>query len=140
MNPRQFLLLGGVVLLLVGLLGFEFIGLIGPTPEDSIFGDTWWFDDGENWAHTILGAVAIIAGFTFPANAQRGLVFLVGLLGIFFGVYNLFGIETVSGLGTGVDVFGTETFLESPLDTILHFFVGAWALFAASRKPAMAGT
>lgn len=139
MNPRQFLLLGGVVLLLVGLLGFEFIGLIGPTAEDSIFRDAWWFDDGENWAHTILGVVAIIAGFTLPANAQRGLVFLVGLLGIFFGVYNLFGIETVGG-STGVQVFGTDTFLESPLDTILHFFVGAWALFAASRRPAMAGT
>jgi hypothetical protein len=138
MNPRQFLLLGGAVLLLVGILGFDFIGLIGPTAEDSIFGDAWWFDDGENWAHTILGVVGIIAGLSFPANAQRGLTFLVGLLGIFFGVYNLFGIETINGT-TGVLVFGTNSFLESPADTILHFFVGAWALFAASRKPAMAG-
>ncbi|HEV3475382.1 MAG TPA: hypothetical protein VG602_08455 [Actinomycetota bacterium] len=128
MNPRQFLLLGGVVLLLVGLLGFEFIGLIGPTAEDSIFGDAWWFDDGENWAHTILGVVAIIAGLSFPANAQRGLTFLVGLLGIFFGVYNLFSTRVA------------DTNLENPADTILHFAVGAWALFAASRRPAMAGT
>jgi hypothetical protein len=128
MNPRQFLLLGGAVLLLVGLLGFEFLGVIGPTAEDSIFGDAWWFDDGENWAHTILGVVGIIAGLSFPANAQRGLVFLLGLVGVFFGVYNLF---STTFMGTN---------LENPADTILHFAVGAWALFAASRRPAMMGT
>lgn len=122
MNPRQFLLIGGVVLLLVGILGF--VGVIGPTANDSIFGDTWWFDNGENWAHTILGAVAIIAGFALPAGARRGLVILVGLVGIFFGVYNLFS-QTFLG-----------TSLENPADTILHFAVGAWALLAGARRTA----
>jgi hypothetical protein len=36
MNPRQFLIVGGAVLVLVGVLGF--VGVIGPTPSDSIFG------------------------------------------------------------------------------------------------------
>lgn len=128
MNPRQFLLIGGVVLIAVGILGF--VGVIGPTPEDSIFGDTWYFDDGENWAHTVLGVVAVIAGLAPAAEWQRWLVVLVGLLGVFFAVYNLF---TTTFLGAE---------LQRPLDTLLHLVVGVWALFAAyykgARKPATA--
>lgn len=126
MNPRQFLLIGGVVLVLVGILGF--VGLIGPEASDSIFGRDWWFDNGENWAHTILGVVAVIAGFTLSPGAQRGLVIVVGVVGLFFGVYNLFS----------TDFLGTN--LENPLDTILHFVVGGWALLSAfggrARVPA----
>lgn len=126
MNPKQFLQIGGVVLLLVGLLGF--FGLIGPTADDSIFGTAWWFDNAENWAHTVLGIVAIIAAFSLKsASAQKNLVVLVGILGLFFGVYNLF---STSFLGAN---------LENPLDTILHFVVGIWALWAALRKPKMMG-
>ncbi len=117
MNPKQFLIIGGAVLVLVGVLGF--VGVIGPTAAKSMFGSTWWFDNGENWAHLILGVVALIAAFTFPAGAQKPLVMLVGLLGLFFGVYNLFNTKF---LGTN---------LESPADTILHFVVGIWALGAS---------
>jgi hypothetical protein len=121
-NPKQFLQIGGVVLLLVGILGF--VGVIGPTVEDSIFGEDWWFDNGENWAHTILGVAGILASFVFPAAAQRGLVFLIGIAGIYFGVYNLFS----------EDFLGTN--LETPLDAILHFVVGGWALLAAAYNRA----
>lgn len=123
MNPKQFLIIGGAVLVVVGLLGF--FGVIGPTAAKSIFGSTWWFDNGENWAHLILGVVALIAAFTFPAGAQKPLVMLVGLLGIFFGVYNVF---TTKFLGTN---------LESPADMILHFAVGIWALAASMMKGKM---
>ena len=122
MNPRQFLLLGGVVLLLVGLLGFEFIGLIGPTAEDSIFGDAWWFDNGENWAHTILGVVGIAAAFVLPAAAQRGLVLLLGVVGVLVGLYSIFEQQF---LGSN---------LENPADTLLHLAVGAWARLASWRR------
>lgn len=120
MNPRQFLLIGGAVLVLVGILGF--VGVIGPTPEDSIFGDPWWFDNGENWAHTILGVVGIAAAFVLPAGAQRGLVLLLGVVGIIVAVYNLFSLTL---LGSN---------LERPLDTLLHAAVGAWALLAGWRR------
>jgi hypothetical protein len=116
-NPKQFLQIGGAVLLLVGILGF--VGVIGPTADDSIFGETWWFDNGENWAHTLLGIAGLLASFVFPAAAQRGLVFLLGVVGIFFGIYNLF---TEDFLGTN---------LEQHADTLLHFVVGGWALLAA---------
>ena len=112
--------------MLVGLLGF--FGVIGPTP-DKLFGSTWWFDNGENWAHTILGIVAILAAFSLKsASAQKNLVVLVGILGLFFGVYNLFSSNF---LGTS---------LEQHADTILHFVVGIWALWAGLRKPKMMGS
>ncbi len=59
MNPKQFLLLGGLILTLVGILGF--VGVIGPSAANSLFGANWWFDNGENWAHLVLGLVALVA-------------------------------------------------------------------------------
>ena len=121
MNPKQFLQIGGAVLVLVGILGF--IGVIGPTTEASIFGSAWWFDNGENWAHLILGIVALIAAFALKDESMmKNLVMLVGILGLFFAVYNIF---STNFLGAN---------LESPLDLILHLVVGGWALWAAMRK------
>lgn len=116
MNPKQFLMIGGVVLLLIGLLGF--FGIIGPTAADSLFGDTWWFDNGENWAHTILGVLALILAFALPAMAQKWVVILLGVIGVLIGVYSIF---TPTFLGAN---------LENPADTILHLVVGIWALLA----------
>jgi len=124
MNPKQFLQIGGIVLVLVGVLGFF---LIGPTTE-SLFGELWWFDNGENWAHLVLGVVALVAAYGLKSDSMmKNLVILVGALGLFFAVYNLF---STNFLGAN---------LENPLDLILHLVVGVWALWAALRKPSMAG-
>jgi hypothetical protein len=119
MNPKQFLVIGGIVLVLVGILGF--VGVIGPTADQSIFKEMWWFDNTENWAHTILGIVALIAAFVFPARTHKPLVIVVGLVGVLFGVINLF-TEQVGSAN-----------LEQHADTILHFVVGIWALVAAFK-------
>lgn len=122
MNPKQFLLIGGVVLVLVGVLGF--VGVIGPTAEESIFGQAWWFDGSENWAHLVLGVVGLIAAFVFPVGLQRLLVMLLGIVGVLVGLYNLYSTEL---LGAN---------LENPADLILHLAVGVWALWASWKKPA----
>lgn len=127
MNPKQFLQIGGVVLVLVGILGF--VGVIGPMAEQSIFGAAWWFDNGENWAHLVLGIVGLIAAYTIGANAQRGLVIVLGVVGVLVGLYSLLGYANFLGAN-----------LENPADSLLHLVVGAWALWAAWRKqPMMAG-
>ena len=110
-------MIGGIILLLVGVVGF--FGIIGPTAADSIFGDAWWFDNGENWAHTILGVVALILAFALPAMAQKWVVVLLGIIGVLIGIYSIF---TQSFLGAN---------LENPADTILHLVIGVWALLAA---------
>lgn len=119
MNSKQFLLVGGAVLLLVGVLGY--IGIIGPTPDKSLFADFWWFDNAENLAHSVLGVVALTSAFVLPNNLQRPLVMAVGILGLVVGLYNFMGTEL---LGAN---------LESPADMVLHLVVGAWGLFASSR-------
>ena len=126
MNPKQFLLIGGLVLVVVGILGF--IGVLGPTAEDSIFGDPWWFDNGENWAHLVIGVVGVLAAYTIGAGSQRGLVMLLGIVGVLIGLYSLLVSEAFLGAN-----------LENPADSILHLVVGAWALYA-SRGKAMTGS
>lgn len=121
MNPKQFLQIGGAVLVLIGILGF--VGVIGPTANDSIFGSAWWFDDGENWAHLVLGVAGLLASFVFPAGAQRALVLLLGVVGVVVGFYSLFVSEMLLGAN-----------LENPADTALHLIVGAWALLASRGK------
>ncbi len=129
MNPKQFLIIGGIVLLAVGILGF--IGVVGPTAEQSIFGAPWYFDNAENWAHLVLGIVGIAAAFVLPMMAQRGLVMILGIVGVLVGLYSIVG--AVPG---GTNLLGAQ--LQNPLDTILHIVVGVWA-FYASRKKAMEG-
>ena len=118
MNPKLFLLIGGAVLLLVGILGF--IGVIGPTPDKSLFGQMWWFDNAENIAHLVLGVAGLAAAFIFPSVWQKYLVLLLGVVGVAVGLYSL---------AVGTMLLGAN--LENPSDTILHLVVGAWALLAA---------
>lgn len=125
-SPKGFLQVGGVILVVVALLGF--FGIIGPTPEQSLFGAAWFFDNGENWAHLVIGVVALIAVYTMKdAMQQKWLVAAVGILALLFGIYSLFGSipEGASFLGAG---------LENPTDTILHLVIGVWALMAAFKK------
>ena len=124
MNPKQFLQIGGAILILLGILGF--VGVIGPTSANSIFHNVWWFDNGENWTHLILGAVALIAAFALNADSQKPLVMVLGIVGVLVGLYSAF---------VSTSFFGVN--LENPADTILHIVVGVWALWASFRKSEM---
>ena len=105
----------------VGVLGF--IGLIGPTSEQSIFGGAWYFDNAENWAHLMLGVVSVAAAYVLSVKYQKILVMVLGVVGVLIGLYSLVGYNMLLGAN-----------LENPLDSILHLAVGGWALWAALRK------
>ena len=120
MNPKQFLQIGGAVLVLVGILGF--VGVIGPTADQSLFGPFWWFDNAENWAHLVLGIVALAASFVLGAGTQKPLVMLVGAVAVIVAIWGL-----VNPMLLGAN-------LENPADTVLHLVVGAWALFSSMRR------
>jgi len=119
MNPKQFLMLGGVVLLILGVLGFIL-------PKGELIGRTLWFDNAENYAHTVLGIVAIIASYALGASAQRTLTGIVGVVALFFGVWGFFR-PTFDGAN-----------LET-LDNIIHLAVAVWAYLSMRGRPAMAG-
>lgn len=114
-SPKGFLQIGGLVLILLGILGY--IGIIGPTADQSLFKNFWWFDNVENLAHFVLGVAGLVAVFTFPAMWQRYLVMLLGVVAVLVALYNL-GSTTLFGAN-----------LESPADLILHAVVGVWALY-----------
>ncbi len=121
LTPRGFLSVGGTVLVLVGILGY--VGVIGPTPDQSIFGTFWWFDNAENLAHTVLGVVALLAVYMVKdAAVHRFLVLAVGALALVVGLYNLVG-----------EVQVLDANLESPADLVLHLVVGAWGLWAGLK-------
>lgn len=115
MNPKNFLMIGGVVLVVVGLAGM--MGIIGPTPEQSIFGAMWWFDGAENWAHLVLGIAALAIMFGLPM-LQAPITLIVGIIGLLVGVYGFVSADLLGAM------------LENPADNILHLAVGAWALLS----------
>ncbi|MBI2598888.1 hypothetical protein HYW40_01600 [Candidatus Curtissbacteria bacterium] len=125
MNPKQFLTIGGAVLVLVAILGY--IGIIGPTMEQSIFGEAWYFDNGENVAHLVLGVVALGAAFLASAGMQKMLTMLVALVALFFGLYGF-----IAGPGPA-NTFGLAN-LENPLDNVLHLAIAAWAGYVSWMK------
>src|SRR3989344_8277713 len=85
-NSKQFLQIGGAILVLVAILGY--VGIIGPAPENSLFGELWYFDNAENVAHLVLGVVALAAAYALKnAEQQKWLVLAVGALGILVGLY-----------------------------------------------------
>ncbi len=115
-RPSGFLTIGGIILVLLGVLGFF---LIGPTAADSIFGPTWWFDGAENWAHLVLGVVALILVFAVKNDdANKWVTAIVGILALVAGIWGFFNANF---LGAGLEL----------LDNILHLVVGVWALYAA---------
>jgi len=118
LNPKQFLLVGGIILLALGIVGF--LGVFSDTKS------AFYLDQGENVAHTGLGVIAIAASFLLTgAMLQKWLVAVVGVTALFFAVYGFM----VAG-STPPNTFGISN-LESPADDILHLVVGIWALAAA---------
>ena len=121
MNLKQFFVLGGIIFVLCAILGF--IGVIGPTPDQSIFGTTWWFDSTENWLHFVLGILMLIIAMALPYNTQRGIGMTIGIIALLVGIYSFFK----PGMLFGVN-------LEYPADTIFHILIGFWALLSSRKK------
>ena len=126
-TPRGFLIVGGAVLLLVGLLGF----VILKDPALSFF----WLDNSENYAHILLGVVALAAVFVPGLNTAlepyyRWIVILVGVIALFFGVY---GFLVAAGSPAAPNTFGVAN-LELG-DNLLHLVIAAWAFLAAFWTP-----
>lgn len=128
-TPKGFLTYGGVVLLLLGLIGFFALNNATSSPA-------FWLDNGENYAHLGLGLIALAIVFVPGLNTMfepyyRWIVILLGIVALFFGIYGF----VVAGDTSGANTFGLAN-LESPADNILHLVVAAWALYAAWRPAA----
>lgn len=121
MNPKQFLMLGGIVLMVLGVLGYVL-------PGGQIFGDSWYLTPGENIAHLVLGVVAIGASYMADEKTQKMLTQVVAVVALFFGLYGF-----LVGGNPPLNTFGLAN-LETPFDHILHLVVAAWAGYASGMQ------
>jgi len=127
-TPKGFLTYGGVILLVLGILGFVAL-------SDATAYPSFYLDSGENVAHTGLGIIALAIVFVPGLNTlfepyYRWIVILLGLVSLFFAVYGF----SVAG-NPAPNTFGLAN-LENPFDDVLHLVVGVWALYAAWRPSA----
>ncbi|MBI1975490.1 MAG: hypothetical protein HYS59_00635 [Candidatus Vogelbacteria bacterium] len=118
MNPKQFLLIGGVVLLLLGVLGYLL--------PDPLLGNALWLTGGENITHVVLGIVAIVAAYALGHMAQKWLTIIVGLVALYFGVAGFFLAQTAPPALNYYNVANLEL-----LDNLIHLVVAIWAFMAA---------
>ena len=130
-SPKGFLMAGGIVLLLLGIVGYLGIFTQAAYPG-------FYLDGGENVAHVALGVVALAALYVPGLNSAlapyyRWIVLLVGVIALFFGIYGF----VVAG-NASPNTFNISN-LESPADNILHLVVAAWAFLAGWKsEPSMA--
>ncbi|MCI0345081.1 MAG: hypothetical protein L0221_06480 [Chloroflexi bacterium] len=132
-SPKGFLMAGGIVLLLLGIIGYLNIFTYEGSPA-------FWLTGGENIAHVVLGLVALAALYVPGLNSAlapyyRWIVLLVGVIALFFGIY---GFVLPVGDPSNLNTFGVAD-LENPADNILHLVVAAWAFLAGWKsEPSMA--
>ncbi len=120
MNATKFLKVGGFVFIIAGILGF--IGILGPTSERSIFGSMWWFDNTANWAHVLIGIIAVKAGYWYSHSVKRSITLIIGIVAVIVGLYSVYNQNFMGVM------------LEHPMDTIFYLVVGAWALASTGKK------
>lgn len=126
-TQRGFLIVGGVVLLIIGALGF----FILKDSANSFF----WLDSSENIAYIALGLVALAAVYVPGLNDAlaphyRWLVIVYGVIALFFGAY---GFLLPQGSPASPNALGLAN-LELG-DTVLNLVISAWAFLSAFRVP-----
>lgn len=113
--------------MVVAVLGY--LGIIGPTPQQSLFGALWYFTDLENLAHLIFGIVALAAFYLLKdAMLIKWLILLVAGVAVLAIVV---GLMAGSSASPNISLAGIPGNLENPMDTVLHVVVAVWAFYAA---------
>lgn len=119
-TSKSFLVWVGWVLLFLGIAGFIF---------PLIFGDAYLIFNGvENWAHILLGILALTIGYGIKDNRiLRAVVIIFGLMGLIIGVWGFIVA------GNPSPNFYNVTNLDNPIDNIIHLTIAVWALWVTFR-------
>jgi hypothetical protein len=120
-RPRQFLLLGGTVLVVIGLAGAA--GLLGSISRASVFNPPYWI----NWVHLTFGVVVLAIAFAGRRTLQNAITLTAGIMGSTLGL---------SGLLLGPYAANRYNMpeLADPSDHLAHLTVGVLALWAWSNR------
>jgi hypothetical protein len=126
MNPRRFLLAGGVTLVTIGLTGV--VGVLGTISRASFFHPPHWI----NWFHLSLGSFVVGVAVFGNGTWQAGVTLLATIIGTTIG---LFGLLFGSFAARRFD----RPELADPSDHAAHLMVGLLALWGwFGRKPGAA--
>lgn len=106
--------------MIIGLLGKY--GVIGPTFEKSIFGETWVFSPTESWGYLFFGVISLVAIGSKSVSFQSFWAILTGLGSITMAILSIFNVEFL-----GIIV-------NRPMDILSYTLIAAWAI--ASTKDA----
>jgi hypothetical protein len=120
-RPRQFLLLGGTVLVIIGLAGAA--GLLGAISRASVFNPRYWI----NWVHLMFGIVVLAIAFAGSRTLQNAITLVAGIMGSTLGLSGLlFGSYAANRYNMPE--------LADPSDHLAHLTVGVLALWAWSNR------
>jgi hypothetical protein len=114
-NPKNLLLFAGTGAVILSLLGY--LGILGPTPERSIFGEFWWLDNNQNTLHFVAGLGSIISAMLLSKPRQEGVVWFLSIISIIWAIYSFIANHLLVG---------------SPLNSIeeiLYFTMGNLGIF-----------
>jgi len=121
-RPRQFLLLGGTLLVILGLAGVA--GLLGSISQASLFNPPYWI----NWFHLMFGIIVFAIAFAGGRTLQSAMT-LAGGSG-----------EHARPLRLAVRSYAAKRYnmpeLADPSDHFAHLTVGVLALWAWSNRKA----
>lgn len=121
MNPRRFVLLGGMTLVTLGLGGVA--GLLGRVSRAAFFHPPGWI----NWFHLALGSALLGARVRGSRRLQAGVARVGTVMGL-----------TIGSLGLTIGPWAARRFHQHELadrsDHTAHLIVGLTALWAWLRR------
>ncbi len=116
MKLKTVLIVTGIFFILLGILGF--VRVLGPTSQESIFGELWWLDKTENWSHLVVGLVSVIFGLFAQDSGKKIWGWLYGILLVVVSIYSIITSHLL------------KVNLEVPVEEVLYFTIGDIVLWA----------
>jgi hypothetical protein len=121
LNTQRFLRYSGWFFLVLTFISY--IGL-GPTPSDSLFGQAFYLDAGENIAHLLLGVAALLVlRFT---KTDRWLRIWSGIFGVLLLIAAVVGFLNQSAVAPNVGLANFEL-----TDNLIHLVGALWGFWVA---------
>lgn len=121
-NPKNFLSSIGYILVIAAVLGF--IGVLGPTPDQSIFGTYLWMSTPFSLIYLVLGIISLYLSYTLmDASIVLPFTFFLGAVGLFVGLYGLFWAPRIMGIE-----------LNGMIGNLFNLVAGAWGVWTVSAE------
>jgi len=118
---KNFLIWIGYIGIILGILGF--IHVLGPTPQNSIFGSYWWMSSQINLIYIIGGIVSLFTAYVLSESIVQIVTYGIAILAFFGGLYGLFWAPAVFSVP-----------LEGVIGNLITFLIGVWALWSVSGE------